>query len=734
MTTEPAVARFARASVPHSPAARAETGELILYWRAIAKRKWWILVSGIVLAALAFFAASLATPAYRATATLMIEQNKTKLVSIEEVYSGVSPNREHYQTQTEMLKLPVIARRVIDRLRLDEHPDFDPRQRAPGLLGKTLGLDDTRERSSWTTEKVQAAVLSEFLRRVTVEPVRATQLVHLSFDATERELAARIANSIAEVYIESDIEARSAITERAGDWLSERLTSLKQNLEQSERALQQYREQQGLVDTKGLAQSGATKQIEELTRALNEASQRRIDAENTFKQLTSGRGKADSSPVVLRTGHIDRLKELESTAEKNYAAAANRYGPEHPRMILADRQLREARRNTQQAIESLVASFAKEYEVAAADEAATRAALITAKGSVRDINRKEFQLDALEQDVATNRQIYDKFLNRYRETRATSDTQTNVVARIIDPAVAPKEVYKPRSERIAQFAFVLGILLAAVAALVRDRLDSTLRSAQDIQERIGLPSIAILPRLRSRERKKAGRHYVEQPKSVFAEGIRTARTSILLSAIDQQNKALLVTSSVPDEGKSSFAANLALAHAEGRKTLLIEADLRRPSLAGQLEIANDGPGLVQVLSGTASLGESIQRVPGSSLYVLPAGSPAENALEILSSAAFAEILQRLTTACDIVIIDSPPVHLVSDAVVLSQLVTSVLFVVKAGATPYPLVRRSVRTLRDAGANVLGIALNGLDFQKADDYYNAYTRYAREYGAYYGKAS
>jgi polysaccharide biosynthesis transport protein len=509
---------------------------------------------------------------------------------------------------------------------------------------------------------------------------------------------------------------------------------LKQNLEQSERGLQQYREQQGLVDTKGLAQSGATKQIEELTRALNEATQRRIDAENTFKQVSSGRGKADSSPAVLRTGQIDRLKELESTAEKSHAAVANRYGPEHPRMIQAERQLREARRNTQHAIEGLVASFAKEYEVAAADEAATRSALVSAKGSVRDINRKEFQLEALEQDVTTNRQIYDKFLNRYRETRATSDTQNNVVARIIDPAVPPKEIYKPRKERIAQFAFVLGILLAGVAALVRDRIDATLRTAQDIQEKVGLPAVAVLPKLRSRERERAGRHYVEQPRCVYAEAIRTARTSILLSAIDQQSKILLVTSAIPDEGKSTFAANLALAHAEGRKTLLLEADLRRPSLATHLELANDGPGLVHVLSGAASLAQCVHRVPGSSLYVLPAGSAAENALELLSSEMFGQILQRLAAACDIVVLDSPPIHLVSDAVVLARFVTGVLFVVKAGATPYPLVRRSVRTLHDAGASVLGVALNELDFKKADSYYNAYTRYAREYGAYYGNAT
>jgi capsular exopolysaccharide synthesis family protein len=168
--------------------------------------------------------------------------------------------------------------------------------------------------------------------------------------------------------------------------------------------------------------------------------------------------------------------------------------------------------------------------------------------------------------------------------------------------------------------------------------------------------------------------------------------------------------------------------------LLLEADLRRPSLATRLELANDGPGLVHVLSGAASLAQCVHRVPGSSLYVLPAGSAAENALELLSSAMFGQILQRLAAACDIVVLDSPPIHLVSDAVVLARFVTGVLFVVKAGATPYPLVRRSVRTLHDAGASVLGIALNELDFKKADSYYNAYTRYAREYGAYYGNAT
>ena len=183
--------------------------------------------------------------------------------------------------------------------------------------------------------------------------------------------------------------------------------------------------------------------------------------------------------------------------------------------------------------------------------------------------------------------------------------------------------------------------------------------------------------------------------SAFSEAIRTARTSILLSAIDAQTKILLVTSSVPSEGKSSFAANLALAHAHGRKTLLIECDLRRPSLTRHLQLEADKPGLAHILSGTATLSQCIQRAQGSSLYVLPAGSPSSNALELLSSVEFSQLLQQVAAACEIVILDSPPVHLVSDSIVLARLATGVLFVVKAAVTPYPLARRSLKMLTDA---------------------------------------
>ena len=402
-------------------------------------------------------------------------------------------------------------------------------------------------------------------------------------------------------------------------------------------------------------------------------------------------------------------------------------------MIQAQAELRRARENTREAIKEVTASFEKEYQVALANERAAKQALMATKGSVQSINRKEFQLDALEQDVATNREIYNKFMNRYRETRAASGTQTTLVARVIDPAVRPGGPYKPRKMQIAGGGVMLGLLLGAIIALLLERLNSTVKSGDEVEEKLGVPVLAVLPLLTGKDGEGAGRYYLENPASAFSEAIRTARTSILLSSIDSSSKVLLVTSSIPAEGKSAFAINLALAHAQTKKTLLIEADLRRPSVVQHLGLDTLKPGLTSLFSGDATFNECVQRVEGSSLYVLPAGPIPDNPLELLSSERFKRMVERVATACEIVIVDSPPVHLVSDAVVLSTLATGVLFVVKAESTPYPVARRCLKTLDDAGAPIVGVALNQLDFAKADRYYGAYTGYSKEYGGgYYGK--
>jgi capsular exopolysaccharide synthesis family protein len=705
----------------------------MLYWRGISKRKWWVLALALMFGIVTAAGVALVTPIYRATVTLMIEQNRAKLLSIEDVYSGISPDREHYQTQAELLRSPALAMTVIAKLELAKHEEFDPRQRKSPRWRKLIPSGTLKGPSeTWTEERVEAAVLSDFLRRITIDPVPLTQLVKVGFDAADPALAARIANAIAETYIEADMGVRGRMRQQATDWLAERLAELKHNLENSERALQQYREREGLPDMKGLAQSGAARQLDALNTVANEATERRIEAEAHYRQVRSAGEKAASSPVVLRSVVVDRLKDLEGQAAKRVAELSQRYGPEHARMIQAQAELARTREKTRQAIQHVSKSIANEYEVALANERAAQQSLGAAKGAVQRINRKEFQLAALEQDVATNQEIYEKFMNRYRETRAAGGTQTSVVARVIDPAIRPAVPYKPRTQQIVGGAVALGLLFGAIVALMLEHLNSTVRSGDEVEEKLGVPVLTVLPLLRGKQADAAGRYYLENPNSAFSEAIRTARTSILLSSIDASSKILLVTSSVPAEGKSAFAINLALCHAEAKKTLLIEADLRRPSIVKQLGLDSSKPGLTSLFAGEATFTECLQRVEGSPLYVLPAGPTPENPLELLSSERFRQMIDRVAAHCEIVIIDSPPVHLVSDAVALSTLATGVLFMVKADSTPYAAARGCLKRLHVAGAPLIGVALNALDFTKADRYYGAYTAYSKEYGAYYGK--
>jgi len=704
--------------------------ELLFYWRSIYKRKWYILAFAVAFAVIASVAVSFVTPVYRATVTLMVEQNRASVVSVDEVYSGVSASREHYQTQTEILKSPALAVKVVERLNLTSHPEFDPRQRKKSFW-MSLGAKPAPDGAAWTEERLQATVLRDFMGRISVEPGRFSQIIKVSFDAADRVLAASIANALAEAYIANDLDTRYRITQQASNWLSERVGVLKQNLDESETALQRYREKEGLLNTRDLAQGGATSQFESLSRAASAARQRRLEAEHSYNQIQNARDHPESLPAVIGNPQVERLKELEAGAERRLAALSSRYGPDNVRVVQARRDLDVARENTRRQTRQVIAGIRQDYETASANERATNRMLGSATGSIRDINRKEFQLEALERDVTSNRQIYERFLNRYKETTAAPTGQNSVVARVVDPAI-PGWLYKPQKGRITQIAFVLGLLLGALIALLRERIDTTLRSADDVEEKLGLPTVAILPLLSGNRGKLAGRCYLDEPGSPFAEAIRTARTSILLSAIDETSKTLLITSSVPGEGKSAVSINLALAHAQTKRTLLIEADLRRPSVVQQLGLDPTSPGLAEIFAGEASFAECIQRIEGSSLYVLPVGKRPEDPLEMIGSARFKVFLERVAKACEIVIIDSPPVHLVSDAVVLSTMATGVIVVVKADSTPAPVARRVIRTLQDSGANVIGVALNQLNLKKADRYYGAYAGYSKEYAPYLSK--
>jgi capsular exopolysaccharide synthesis family protein len=700
--------------------------EQLRFWRrSIAKHKVAIVLLTALVGAVAALLVSSLTPVYRATATLFIEPGKTKIVSIEEVYSGISANREHIQTQAEIMKSHELTAKLVRRMKLASHPALDPRQKPPS---STAGFNWKEyvpagwipEEPPISEEAATHAAIEAVASGLEVQLVRNSQLIRLSFESPDRVFAATAANSFADLYIENDLEARMQMTQKAAAWLTERLKSLRGNLEAAERALQEFRDRERIVDSKGVA-LGASRQMEDMTSSLVAARQKVVELENSYNQVQAvlkgrSRAKLDSVPAVLRNATVVRVKELENEASRRVTELSGRYGAEHPRIIAAQTDLHTARENTRRAVDTVVASITREYEVAKATERTLTETLNQSKTEILDINRKEFQLASLEREVQTNRQLYDMFFSRFKETSAIDHLQSTI-ARVIDPAVVPSVPVRPQKTRIILTALAFGLFLGVVLAFLLEYLDNTVRTSNEVESKLGAPLLGILPWIENKDAKfELQRAFFEDMPPTFVEAVRTLRTSVLMSALDSANKTILVTSSVPEEGKTSVAINLALALAQLKRTCLIDADMRRPQIARILEVDPDAPGLSQLMAGTEPAQKCIHRFRDSGLHFIPSGPVPSNPLELLSSRRFGEMLRKLEESFDVLVLDSPPVQLVSDAVVLAGIANSLVFVVRADTTPHQVARGAMDILKKGKTRLLGVVLNQLDWDKAERYY------------------
>jgi capsular exopolysaccharide synthesis family protein len=701
----------------------------VRYWRAVNRNKYRIAALVLAVGALAALFAQSLPHVYRASATLLIEPNKQKVVSIEEVYNvAAGMNREYYETQFEILKSRELTASLVRKLKLAEHPALDPRQQPAPLWRRWLPAGFIESAPAPTPQAIEQQVIRTVQAGLHPQLVRNSQVVRLSFDSIDRELAAQVPNALAELYIDADLQARMQMTQRAMTFINGQAGELRKKLKESEDTLQAFRDRERIIDAKGLAQSGATRQIEDLTRQQSDARARRSEAETVYNQVTGAlRGGAplETLPAIQKQPLVLRFREVEIDAEKRVNEASKRYGPEHPRMIAAEAELKSARENFRRQIASVTQTVTRELEVARLNEQAVDRALGAAKADMANLNRKEFQLASLERDVQTNRQLYEMFIQRLKETNISENMQT-ANARIIDPAVAPQTPSGPNKRGIV-LASLLAALLAAVAlAFLVERLDNTVKTSHEVEQKLGAPSLGVVPFTRVKRSQDLERVFLDEPQTSVAEAIRTIRSAVLLSALDSPKKVVVVTSSIPEEGKTTIAANLALALGQVKKTLLVDSDMRRPKIGRLFGGKPALPGLAEVCAGEASVEDCILALKEGEVYVLGSGKVPPNPQELLASRRFSKIMEALTASFDIVVLDSPPVQLVSDALVLSRVATDVVYVVKADDTPYPLARQGLRKLARIGAPLVGVVLNQLDVLKADRYYGEYSGYGRRY--------
>jgi succinoglycan biosynthesis transport protein ExoP len=722
---------------PHQP--ELESLDLVRYWRAISRNKWRILALVVLVGLIATLYAHSLPPVYRASATVMVEGSRTKGVTADDLYVAFNGStRDYYLTQFEIIKSREFAERLVRVMGLTRHAEFDPRNRPQPWYAALLpgSWSSAPPAAPVSNTDMEERVVGAVMARTSLQPVRNTQLVKVSFDSGDPELAARVPNTLSVIYIVADMESRTEATQRTTQFLAKQSEDLKARLVESERALQQFREREKIVEAKGVSLAGASRQLEELSSSLVQARKTRADLEAAYEQVTAARqGKAtdalDTLPVVLRHPLVQRAKDAETEAERRFSDASKRYGPDHPRMVAAQSELKVAQENLKRQVNTAAQGLAKDYELARANEASIERALGRSKGDIQSYNRKEFELQSLERDVTANRQLYDTFTLRSKEMRA-GDMQAPI-ARIVDEARPPKGAYGPNKRMIVGL-WVLAALLAGVSlALLIERLNNKVKSSHEAESKLGVRAIGVLPITRTEQGVPLERMFREGNQNSFSEAIRTIRSSVLLSGLQSPRKVVLLTSSIPDEGKTTLASNLAFAFAQVKKTLLIEADMRRPKLGRVLGDDGTRPGLSELVAGQADVGKCIFKVEGSDLHVMLAGHVPPNPLELISSPEFAVVMEKLKGQYEVIVVDSPPVQLVSDAVMLAQMATSVLFVVRADGTPYPVARHALSRLHRVDAPVLGAVLNQIDLEKADNYYGEYSgygdRYYRKHGYY-----
>lgn len=690
------------------------TSNLLDYWALVRRHRGLVFKLTLAVTLLVALMVYQVTPIYRGTAMLLIEHVKSRVMTLNDLYSSQRETQDVFNSQVQIISSRAVAERVARNLNLVEHPAMAP---------KNAGNPSPEQLMNAAVAMVQGGL--------SVEPLRMSRIVKISFDSPDRELAAKIANAVADAYIDNDLESRAEMTQKASGWLNLRMGEILTKLQASERALQQYREQENIVDNKGGVLSGSVKQLDEVSSNLIAARARLAEAKNAYNQVKDRKGQPlstlESIPAVLKDSTVRQMKNIEAAAMRKVTEYRSRYAPAYPKMIAAEEELKSARTALGNAVEQVINGIYREYELARDNAVAAENAKEQIQSEIQNLSRKGGQLSVLQREVDSNRQLYDNLINRAKETEAAVNLQS-AAGRVVDPAVTPSTPVRPKKLRTILGGMLFGVILSLFLVFVRDYLDNTLRTEQDVERRLHTSALGSAPLLEAGEGgDNPAAEFLHNPNSIFAESIRSIRTSVLLSAIDEPHRIVAVTSTVPGEGKTTIAISLAQALGQLKRVLIIDADLRRPSVWKNIGDGSEVAGLVDYLAGEAELADCIRGTANPNVFVLPAGKRLNSPLELLSSNKFGDTIETLKQMYDMVVIDCPPVRPVSDSLVISRYANAILYVIKADGSPYQLVAASLKSLREVDAHVLGVVLNQVNFSKADRYGQYSYQYRYTYG-------
>lgn len=666
---------------------------------------------------------------YQATATLLIQEEQKSALSIEEVYGVDTTKKEYFQTQIAILKSNHIADKVIRELNLTQLPEFtssgglnkkiDQIKSIPFVQDLLNVAPSPKETAQFSESYYQA--LQAFRSKLDIEPVRNTQLVRIRFRSTDPKLATTIANAVGQAYIDANFEAKLVVTQNAATWLTNNSQKLEERLRNSEQALQEFLLKEGLIDINGIDEIYAN-ELEELTRKLNIAVNKRIEAQTLIQLLRRKSSQSLDSLLSIdefaNQAQIRDLKLSEAQAAKNLSELAQRYGPKHDRMIQAKAQLAEIQSRTQQLIRDI--SFSKQQDLLAAkaQEDMLRAELDNKKSDFQSLGSQKARYEQLKREVESNKALYEAFLNREKETNATSDYK-NVTARFTDKAIIPLFPVAPQRIKLVLIATFFGFAIACALVIILETMREVIRSTADVQEKLGVTCLGVIPMVKKRNLRKNGvsyTAYLDDEEKLFSEACRSVRTSLLLRLTNTKQKILPFTSAIPEEGKTSTSINMAVSFSKMEKVLIIDCDLRRPSIAKRFGIAESSPGLTHILTMDTPIKDCVTHIKEANLDVLSAGLIPPNPQELLASDRFKKLLEHFQNKYDLIIIDTPPLLSVSDALILGQYANGLITVIRSESTKSSLVNLALSKQIQHSVPSLGVLITQAKAKEGETLY------------------
>lgn len=714
------------------------------YLRVINKRKSTVFTFFIITLTVVIIASFTAVPIYRASTKVMVERNTSSPLTGNYRYIPYDP--EFLETQYQIIKSASVAEKVVQSFNAEKMYKifFSKKEEKKSFIDpvaawckdyyssfkEMIGIEKLFLSSHDDIEKeipqeidiplTKAEKMEMVIKAgISVEPIQNSRVVEISYMSDNPALAMKIVNLVAQAYIYELLDMRMEVSGYSIKWMTKKADTQKKKLENSEKALNKYNRDNDIVTIEN-KMTVLPERLSELSSRLTKSETEREELSAAYKQIKNIKISAlETIPALALNASVSSIKKQILTAEQKISELSKKYGRKHPVMISAKDELKGLKRKKKQEIQKAVETIKNRYQLAKSNENNLRALLQDTRFEAANLNEKYIQQGILKREVETNKYLYNALVTKLKEKGITEENQT-VNVWVLEDAALPKFPVKPRKKRNVLLAVILGLFGGIGLAFFFEYLDNTVKSPEDIEERIDIPVIGTIGLFKDKKESIVD-NILRESSSIFAENFTSLRTSVFLSSAKGHPRSLLITSMSPGEGKSSICACLATVVARaGKKTIIIDADMRRP-VQHKYTGCKNSTGLSSLLAGITKK-DIIQKGPVKNLDIITSGPVPPNPSELLSSLKMKKLIEKLSENYEMILIDSPPVLNVSDSLLLSSNVDGVAIVARAGSTTYEMINKGLKLFKEVLAPVTGIVLNRFDAKKSGYYYG--------YGDYY----